>query len=280
MLPFPIKPMLLQIADAPFDSPDHIYEWKVDGVRCLMHYNHGRVRLQSKTGRECTGSFPEFQRPPITANECILDGEITVLTEGRPDFEGTMSRYLAGPRSAKVLAEKRPAYYVVWDILWCDGRSLTGLSLLERKAILERVVENDARVTKIDWVDGQGLILWEAIKVQGLEGMVAKRKNSRYEHRRSKSWLKTKNYQEAIVNVLGYKPRDGYVLVGIEDTVQGHAVGMGKIDRAALWEIMSRYGTEDGPAIWLPAGIRGRVRFTTWTPRGNMRDCHWVGFEV
>lgn len=254
MLKWPVKPMLLDVAEAPFDSENHIFEWKIDGVRCIMHYSGGQVRLQSKTGRDCTEAFPELHKPLLSADECILDGEITVLTDGRPDFEATMGRYLAGSRAAKAQAAKKPAYYIVWDILWLDGQNLTGLPLLERKAMLDRVLKNGQHITKIDWVDGQGVALWKAIKANGLEGIVAKKKNSRYEHRRSGAWLKVKNYQEVVANVLGYKPHDGYILVGTGDKVQGHAIGIGKTDRAALWEILSRYGTEDGPTIWLPPG--------------------------
>jgi len=281
MLPFPVKPMLLEKTEAPFNSDEHIFEWKVDGVRCIMHYSQGKVRLQSKTGRDCTGAFPELSSPKLEATEAILDGEITVLTSGKPDFEGVMGRYLAMPRAAKNQATKKPAYYIVWDILWHNGRNLTGLPLLERKAVLGRILKNNLYISKIDWVDGQGLALWEAIKAQALEGIVVKRKYSKYlVGKRSPAWMKIKNYQEAIINVLGYKPHDGYVLVGTGDKVQGHAIGIGKTDRAALWEILSRYGKKDGSTVWLPAGIRGRVKFTTWTPKGNTRDCHWVGFEV
>ena len=280
MLPFPVKPMLLEIAKTPFDSPDYIFEWKVDGVRCLLHYHQGRVRLQSRTGRDCTGAFPELQNPPLAATECILDGEVTVLTANKPDFEEAMGRYLAGPSAAKGLMLKKPISYVVWDILWHNGNCLTNKPLIERKALLEQVVENNQYVTKIDWLKENGLALWSAVQENGLEGIVAKKKNSTYVHRRSANWLKIKNYQEALVNVLGYKPQDGYVLVGTGSEVQGHAAGMAKNDKAALWEILSRYGTIDGPTTWLPAGIRGRVKFTTWSHKGNMRDCLWLGFEV
>ncbi|AQS59715.1 hypothetical protein [Desulforamulus ferrireducens] len=280
MLPFPVKPMLLETAKSPFDSPDYIFEWKVDGIRCLLHYQQGQVRLQSRTGRDCTAAFPELHNPPVSATECILDGEITLLTANKPDFEGVMGRYLAGPRVAKSLMYKKPITYVVWDILWHNGECLTKKPLMERKNLLEQVVEDNQYVTKIDWLEEKGLTLWSAVQENGLEGMVAKKKNSTYVHRRSANWLKIKNYQEAVVNVLGYKPQDGYVLVGTGSEVQGHAVGMSKNDKAALWEILSRYGTVDGPTTWLPLGIRGRVKFTTWSHKGNMRDCHWVGFEV
>lgn len=90
-------------------------------------------------------------------------------------------------------------------------------------------MDNSERITKIEWLDSKGLLLWEAVT---------------------------------------------------SDKVQGHAIDINKTEKEALWEILNRYGKEDGPAIWLPTDIRGRVKYTTWTPAGNMRDCYWVHFEV
>lgn len=281
MLTFPIKPMLLQTADIPFDSPGHIFEWKVDGIRCIMFFDKGIVRLQSRTGKECTRQFPELWAPPVAAGEAIFDGEITVLTGGKPDFEAVMERYMAGSKKVSILMARKPAVYVVWDILWLNGKQVTGQPLLERKQLLEQALEDNDMMRKIEWVDGEGLALWEAVKVQGLEGMVVKKKNSGYLlGQRSPAWLKVKNYQEIEVNVFGYSKKDGAVLVGTRERVQGHAIGMKPAEREVLWELLTKYGTEKGNAIWLPPGVRGKVKFTTWTTRGNMRDCSWVGFVV
>lgn len=281
MFSFPIKLMQLQPKDKPFDSPDHIFEWKVDGVRCIMFYHHGQVRLQSRSGKDCTRQFQEIWAPPVNASEAILDGEITVLTDGKPDFEAVMERYLAGVNKVKLLLDTKPAFYVVWDILWLNGKQTTSFPLMERKELLAQALKDSDNIRKIEWVDIEGLALWDAIRSFGLEGMVAKQKNSRYVFgKRSAAWLKVKNYQEAEVNVFGYKKKDGAVLVGTADRVQGHAIGMRPEDRAVLWELFDQYGDENGGIVWLPPGIRGRVKFTTLTPRGNMRDCSWVGFDV
>lgn len=90
--------------------------------------------------------------------------------------------------------------------------------------------------------------------------------------------MKIKNYQEAEVNVIGYKKKDGAVLVGTGDMVQGHALGMSSAVWAVLWEILNQYGVEKGGTIWLPTSIKGQVKLTTLTPLWNMRDCSWIGF--
>lgn len=276
MLSFPVKPMLLQTAKEPFNSSDYVFEWKVDGIRCMAFYDHGQVRLQSKTGRDCTKAFPEFWELPVKAEEIILDGEVTVITDGKPDFEGVMKRYLANPSKVD-----KPAAYIVWDILWCNGERVSDLALVNRKQLLNSIFKDNDVARKIEWVDNDGLALWQGIKVQGLEGMVAKKKNSRYVFgQRSSAWLKVKNYQEAVVNVFGYSQKEGTVLVGSQDKVQGRTLGMQKEERAVLRELIDKYGTPKGNVIWLPRGLKGRVKFTTWTPRGYMRDCSWIRFEI
>jgi len=281
MFSFPIKPMQLQPKETPFDSPDHIFEWKIDGVRCILFYDHGKVRLQSRSGKDCTRQFPEFWAPPVASSEAILDGEITVLTDGKPDFEAVMERYMAGTKKINLLLERKPAFYVAWDILWQDGKQVTGLPLMERKELLDQVLEDSDYMRKVEWVDTEGLALWDAIRGYDLEGIVAKRKNSRYVFgQRSAAWIKVKNYQEAEVNVFGYSKKDGAALVGTGDRIQGHAIGMRPMDRAVMRELLDQCGKDKGGAVWLPPGIRGRVKFTTLTPRGNMRDCSWVKFVI
>lgn len=83
-----------------------------------------------------------------------------------------------------------------------------------------------------------------------------------------------------MVNVLGYKKKDGIVLVSCSDKVQGHALGIEGEERAALWELLTKFGNEKGGTLWLPPGVKGRVKFTTWSPKGNMRDCCWVRFVL
>jgi ATP-dependent DNA ligase len=273
--------MLLQAVTKPFDSSDYIFEWKVDGVRCIMFFNHGQVKLQSRHGKDCTKAFPELWTPTINAEEAIFDGELVVLTNGKPDFEAVMERYMSNPKKILRLLESKPSFYIVWDILWLDGQKLLGVPLLDRKDKLNQTVSDNDVMCKIDLVDSDGLDYWDVIKAQGLEGIVAKAKSSKYLlDKRSPAWLKIKNYQEVVVNVMGYKRKDGFVLVGTGDRIQGHAIGMPATDRVVMRELLDSYGTEKGGTIWLPSGIRGRVKFTTWTPRGNMRDCSWVRFEV
>lgn len=135
MLPFPVKPMLLQSAETPFASSDHIFEWKVDSIRCLAFIQKGRIRLQSKTGKNCTRQFPELWALPVTTDELVLDGEITVLHQGLPNFEAVMERYMAGTKKISLLVKSNPAAYIVWDVLWYNGKSTMNLPMMQRKEL-------------------------------------------------------------------------------------------------------------------------------------------------
>ena len=280
MLPFPIKPMLLQTAREPFNSSEYLFEWKVDGIRCIMFYENGKVRLQSKNGKDCTAAFPELCTPPINSEAAVLDGEISVLIDGKPDFEAVMERYMSGSKKVSLLVVDHPAVYIVWDILWYKKCTVINLALIERKQLLDNALKNSDKVKKIDWVDGEGIDLWEGIKSCGLEGIVAKKKKSHYEFKRSHAWLKIKNYREAAVNVFGYAKRDGAVLVGIDDRIQGHAIGLRGKEKIAFCNLLEQHGLEKGNNILLPSGIKGNVKFATWTSKGNMRDCSWAGFAL
>ncbi|HBV97363.1 MAG: hypothetical protein JL50_08670 [Peptococcaceae bacterium BICA1-7] len=280
MLPFPLKPMLLQSTDTPFDSTDHIFEWKVDGIRGIMFYDRRTTRLQSRTGKDCTMQFPELLSPQVRADEAVFDGEIAVIIDGRPDFEGVMERYMSGSKRIETLSRTKTAIYIVWDILWLNRKSLMDRPLLERKAILENVLSNSTYIKKIDYVDTEGTLLWAAIKEHQLEGIVCKPKQSKYFPGRRRPFVKIKNFQLAKVNVFGYSRKDHSILVGTGDRVQGHAIGIHSQDRDVLWQLLREYGTDEGPAIFLPPGIRGRVKFTTLSTSGNMRDCCWEAFQI
>lgn len=279
MLSYPIKPMLLQSTGEPFYSEDHIFELKVDGIRCIMFYDHGKVKLQSKTGKDFTTRFPELLNPVVNSNEAVFDGEVTVITAGKPDFEATMERYMSGHDKALKLSRTKGATFFVWDLLWHSGKPAVSCPLLERKQLLDNILENSKTIRKVEWVDSDGLAIWEGVKSLDLEGIVAKKKNSQYVFKRSPAWVKVKNFKETTVNVFGYSVKDGSVMVGIDNEIQGHAMGISLSERQTFRIFLEKYGRSKGNVIWLPPGIKGRIKFTTWTPKGKMRDCCWVGFD-
>jgi bifunctional non-homologous end joining protein LigD len=142
----------------------------------------------------------------------VLDGEIVAFdAEGRNSFEALQQRMnLANEREIKRMAKQLPVALVVFDLLWLDGRDTTGLTLEERRELLRLVVEEDHRLQLMTHVDGDGVAFTEAARGLGLEGVVAKRKGSKYlPGRRSDTWRKIKltNTQDCVI--LGWTPGQG-----------------------------------------------------------------------
>nr|WP_281246384.1 hypothetical protein [Desulfoscipio geothermicus] len=267
--------MKLRSCDTPFDSADHVFEVKWDGIRCVMHFSKNQVRLQSRTGRDCTSRFPELWSPELSADEAVLDGELVVLTGGKPDFYAVMERYHAGQRRTRVIVNTLPAQYVVWDILRVNGRDVTRLPLAERKELLVKTITTRNQIIPADWVDGEGVALFNAVKQWELEGIVAKRKDGKYLPGKYGDWLKIKNYRYASLDVMGISKKNGSVLVGHEGKVLARAMGITAESRDVLRKLHVVHETKD--ARFFASGYIARVKYTVG-PRG-IRDCVWVGFD-
>lgn len=185
----PPQPMLAREAAAPFDSPDHLFEIKWDGYRCLLEVGTDGAappRLWSRSGRDLS---PEFRAlvedlprnlPPRT----WIDGELIAVSEGRPDFLG--------------LARKNtPLLYVAFDLLAAAGEDLTDQPLALRRERLSRLIIPGPTCIPSEGVTGAGIGFFKNVVNQGLEGMMAKALTSPYlPGRRSGSWLKVLNYYE------------------------------------------------------------------------------------
>ncbi|WP_334312687.1 ATP-dependent DNA ligase [Brevibacillus sp. AG] len=150
-----IYPMLLEQLDQPFSDGRYIYEPKIDGHRLILMRSNGKTQLYTRHNNEVTDRYPEL----ITDGpDIVLDGELVVIDPdtGIPDFELTMQRFQS-KRS------RLPISYVVFDILHYDGADLRGLTLMERKAVLDRAILDTPTMSKIAYIDGRGEDLWDAI---------------------------------------------------------------------------------------------------------------------
>lgn len=209
-----LQPMLAEGGHEPFDDPKWRFEPKLDGIRCLANLSTDLTRLVTRTGRDVTPQYPDLHMIHEQVNQvnAVIDGEIVAFDEtGRNSFEALQQRMnLANEREIKRAAKQVPVALVAFDLLWLDGRDLTGLKLEERRGLLEAIVEEDPRLQLVTYVDGEGTRLTEAALRLGLEGVVAKRKGSRYQPgRRSAGWRKIKltNTQDCVI--LGWTPGQG-----------------------------------------------------------------------
>ena len=196
-------PMLARSAPAPFSGDDWLFEVKWDGVRAIATVN-GTLSLLSRNGTELAGRFPELGELVALAPRTVLDGEIVVMTGGKPDMQALLPRLQSG------VPLNPPATYIVFDILEWEGKPLTGLPLVERRTQLEAAVREGPHVVISEPVVGRGEDYYRAAVAQGLEGMMAKRRDSLYEPGvRSGMWLKIKAQKSCDCVIAGYSPGRG-----------------------------------------------------------------------
>ena len=197
--------MLLKKA-SPFDSDDYLFEVKWDGARALALVGVGSYRLFSRRQVDITECFPElefFRRlPPGT----VLDGEVVVLQDGKPDFSLLLSRLgTRGELKRRVLARTGAATYVAFDQLYQGYEPLLRRPLWGRREELARTVRGAAERGLVfsDGVRASGKAFFDEVAERGLEGVVAKRLESRYvPGSRSDAWLKIKRDERASLSAV------------------------------------------------------------------------------
>jgi bifunctional non-homologous end joining protein LigD len=209
-----LRPMLASTGERPFSREGWLFELKYDGVRAIAEAGRGVARLYARRGGERTDLYPELA--PALAHlpvaHAILDGEIVALDErGRASFERIQRRFTqADARDAEALRRELPVVYYAFDCLELDGLDLRGLPLATRKQILAGLVPPRGPLRLADHVAGDGLALYEAAREHGLEGVIAKRADSRYAAgERSKHWLKLKVPRAGCFLIVGVSPGTG-----------------------------------------------------------------------
>ena len=203
-----IEPMLATLTAKPFDSSDWLFEIKWDGFRTQAVIVDRKVRLFTRNGNDAAGYFGRVLEPPswIEAHEAVVDGEMVALDEdGRPDFSLLQERL-----GVKQGGEPPDVVFLAFDLLHHDGRSLLDVPLEDRKRLLKAALHENRRVRYASHVEADGIAFHAAAKSQGLEGIVAKQRRSRYEPgRRTSSWLKIKLRPEQELVVGGWTPAEG-----------------------------------------------------------------------
>ena len=214
-MPRTLKPMLAHAVDGVFSLPGWLFEPKLDGFRALAFLQDGNVRLFSRTGKDMTRNFRGIadDLSVLPHNEMILDGEIVALgQDGLPDFvllQGNSGMPKAPGAESASPAAPTIAYYP-FDILYLDGRDLRQAQLHQRKQALRLAVPPSERIRSVEYVEGEGEAFYRAAGQLGLEGIVAKRKDSRYNAgERSRDWLKIKQTFSQEFVIAGYTRGEG-----------------------------------------------------------------------
>lgn len=229
------RPMLAKTVEAPFNSNDWIFEVKWDGIRAISYIND-ELSIRSRNDKELIDNFPELQELKELVKNTVLDGEIVVIKDDKADFQTLMERSRnVSQRDTEYSAKKNPATYVVFDILEKDGRVLINLPLLDRKRILKESMQEGKHVVLSLYVEGEGEAYYQAALKKGVEGIVAKKKDSPYEPGfRSGNWLKIKKVLSCDCVIFGYTKGEGSrantfgaLILGLYD--DGNPVFVGKV---------------------------------------------------
>ena len=288
-------PMLATLAEEPPKGPGWLYEVKWDGFRALARVRGGEATLWSRNGNDLTGRFEQVARAlpaALRTTDCVLDGEVCALDErGRPTFSAMQQG-------------SGPLVYYLFDLLELEGEPLVALPLSERRKRLEALVDESATV-KLSAVFDDGEALLTAAKEQGLEGILAKRADSRYTGRRSGEWqkIKTKQSQEFVIAgyTRGHGRREGSfgaLVLGVHrggELVYVGNVGTGfsdaELDRLlALLRPLERSATpfqtvpklpkvKRGDVVWVEPVLVAEVEFAEWTHDGHLRAPSYLGLR-
>jgi bifunctional non-homologous end joining protein LigD len=287
--------MLATLVEEPFDDDDWLFEIKWDGYRAICTVGEdGALTMQSRNDIDLLARFPAlgdvaeaFNSAPI-----VVDGEIVSLdVEGRSSFQ----------RLQEAQKTPRDLTFVAFDLIYADGRDLRKTPLEERKALLERSIRKNERVLYSKHVVGTGRGFFKAAAANGLEGIVGKRRDSTYQERRSRDWVKIKAQHEQEFVVGGWTdPRNsrvgfGALLLGAYDGKKlrytGH-VGTG-FSQKLLKELHARlvkiardtspFDTKVDTNMkphWVEPQIVVQVRFTEWTRDEILRHPAFLGERI
>lgn len=293
-MPHQIKPMLTTLVDEPFDKSDWFFEIKWDGYRAIAETEKGKVKLYSRNLLSFENKFSNIVSELKKINhDVVLDGEIVALDEnGKPSFQ-LLQDYEKNPKTELV--------YYVFDILYLDGTDLQNKPLWERKKILSEIIPKTGQIILSEHIEKNGINFFEAAKKQGLEGIVAKDKNSTYQQGvRGQNWLKIKTHlrQEAIIcgftKPRGSREKFGALILGVykgkELQYIGHTgTGFDQKSIESLYKKMKPLEQKQSPfievpktnmpATWIKPKLICEIKFQGWTNDGSMRQPVFMGLR-
>jgi bifunctional non-homologous end joining protein LigD len=207
--------MLAHLAE-PFNSKEFLFEVKFDGTRTIAYIDTQKhsVQFLNRRGIYFEDRYPEFKDSwkQIKAKRVVLDGELVVFKEGKPDFYSLQTReHVDEKMRIELLSRMMPATLIVFDILHKDGKDLIDFPLMERKKILQEVVEENERILISTYIIGKGKKFFEEVRKKGLEGVMAKKLESTYQlGKRSKDWLKIKYLKTLDCIICGFTKGTGW----------------------------------------------------------------------
>ena len=297
----PIALMLATLTDRRDFGQDWLLERKFDGERCVAWKEGDAVRLESRTGKDLTGTYPELQAALVAQrlDRFLLDGEVVVFDGAQTSFS-RLQRRLGVARPSPALVEAFPVVYCVFDLLEAEGEDLTARPLVERRARLEQAIRPTPglRISEA-WRDASERRFAEACR-SGWEGLIAKRAVAPYARGRSKDWLKLKCVlgQEFVIggytDPAGSRSDFGALLVGYYEGDRLRYAG--KVGTGYSAETLAELGVRlrrleireppfvDAQPIprgthWTRPELVAQIGFAEWTAEGRLRQPRFLGLR-
>jgi len=301
-----VTPMAAQAVKALPEGPEWLYEPKLDGYRALLLKDEARIRILSRNEKDLTAMYPGIAAAGLRLNagQMVIDGEIVALAEdGRPSFQALQHR---------ASHAKHLIVFYAFDVLYLNGRDLMREPLVKRRAKLPEIIGQNPSVRFSRDLPGSAAAIVQALRAAGIEGVVAKRRNSPYQPgERSSDWLKLKLEQQQELVIGGYRAQGS---AGLDALLVGYYEGRtlqfaGKVRagftphiRRELVERLKPLATAECPFANLPDTSTGRwgggitaqqmcemqwarpelvaqVRFTEWTADNRLRHAAFLGLR-
>ena len=291
-MPHEIYPMLATSIEEPFDSPEWLFEIKWDGYRAIAFVEQGRVRYVSRNQNDLTAQYADLRDLPkfVNAKSAVLDGEIVALDEqGHSSFSLMQQRTGFRDRNRRVAPQPEVSVlYYAFDLLHLDGYDLRRVPLEQRKAALSSIFAGPSDTMRLsDHFLANGKSLFEVARAQGLEGILAKRRASCYEERRTREWLKVKITHRLECVIGGYTEPEGSrqyfgsIVLGLYDKqkklIHVGQAGSGFNHRTLgeMWKVLRQLDTKKTPfhgavdalrkVHWVKPSLVAEIQFSEWT---------------
>jgi len=298
-MPARIEPSLALLKSRPPKGVDWEFEVKWDGYRIAVHIEHTRIRILTKNGHDWTHRFPAIKAAveKLQIASAILDGEAVVLDEqGRSDF-GLLQKSLGGASGS---AKSSEAIFVAFDLLYFDGHDLRNVELSSRRHILEDLIPAETPgIMFSETIEAGGDALLASACNFGLEGIIAKHRDSPYRSGRHGDWLKIKCIQSESFFVIGYEPSSsgfggfGALLLAAyngNELVYVGSVGTGFKRQQALdlRKMLDRLKAKRPPilytgtrtsVVWAEPTIIAEINFRGWTTARKLRHASFKGIR-
>ena len=291
------KPMLLGERFDAFDSGEYLYEIKFDGIRAVIFATPQKIIIYNRHTKDITYLYPELDKiKDLVKGKMIFDGEIVMMENGKPSFSKLQKRaHLKGKNKIYLQSKENPVVFVGFDLLYWN-KNLINLPLTKRKEKLNLCDENDVFM-KVKSYDTYGKNLFLQVAKFGLEGIVAKKKESRYLiNERSENWLKIKNTQEDFFYIGGYQKKQSDYIVSIllGEYHQDNFIYVGKAILGKQSKLFNRLkelkkkknspftNFDDSSIFYVTPYIKCKVKYLEKTTNNQLRhpviekDQYWV----